>query len=150
MMREEVAVQFTRIHEDAQAPTHGSPLAAGWDLRSVEETEVFRGASTKVKTGLKIAIPAGYEGQVRARSSLAAKGLILPNAPGTIDADYRGELMVLLTWIGEGESYTIPKGERVAQLVIAPVPDISFVEVSESELSDTTRGEGGFGSTGRF
>ena len=149
-MREEVTVQFTRIHEDAQAPTHGSPLAAGWDLRSVEETEVFRDASTKVKTGLKIAIPAGFEGQVRARSSLAAKGLILPNAPGTIDADYRGELMVLLTWIGEGGSYTIPKGERVAQLVIAPVPNISFVEVSESELSDTTRGEGGFGSTGRF
>ena len=149
-MREEVTVQFTRIHEDAQAPTHGSPLAAGWDLRSVEETEVFRDAYTKVKTGLKIAIPAGFEGQVRARSSLAAKGLILPNAPGTIDADYRGELMVLLTWIGEGGSYTIPKGERVAQLVIAPVPNISFVEVSESELSDTTRGEGGFGSTGRF
>ncbi len=150
MMREEVAVQFTRIHEDAQAPSHGSPLAAGWDLRSVEETEVFSGTSTKVKTGLKIAIPPGYEGQVRARSSLAAKGLILPNAPGTIDADYRGELMVLLTWIGEGNSYTIPKGERIAQLVIAPVPNISFVEVGESELGDTARGEGGFGSTGRF
>ncbi len=149
-MREGVTVEFTRIHEDAQAPTRGSPLAAGWDLRAIEETKVMKGISSKVKTGLKIAIPAGYEGQVRARSSLGAKGLILPNAPGTIDADYRGELMVLMTWIGEADSYTIPKGERVAQLIIAPVPNVSFVEVGESELSDTERGDGGFGSTGRF
>ncbi|MBT4059985.1 MAG: dUTP diphosphatase [Euryarchaeota archaeon] len=149
-MRERVAVQFTKIHPDAQAPTQGSSLAAGWDLRAIEETTVSSRTSAKVKTGLKIAIPAGYEGQIRARSSLGAKGLILPNAPGTIDADYRGELMVLMTWIGEGESYTIPKGERVAQLVIAPVPKVEFMEVSEEELSETERGEGGFGSTGRF
>jgi dUTP pyrophosphatase len=131
-------------------PTKGSRLSAGWDLRAVEETVVSSGVSSKVKTGLKIAIPAGFEGQVRARSSLAAKGLILPNAPGTIDADYRGELMILLTWIGEGDSYTITKGERVAQLVIAAVPNVTFVEVSEDRLGDTERGEGGFGSTGRF
>jgi dUTP pyrophosphatase len=149
-MREQVTVQFVKIHADAQAPTQGSSLAAGWDLRAVEETVVGSGVAVKVNTGLKIAIPAGFEGQVRARSSLAAKGLILPNAPGTIDADYRGELMVLLTWIGEGDSYTIPKGERVAQLVISPVPQVSFVEVNEEDLGYTERGEGGFGSTGRF
>lgn len=106
--------------------------------------------SSKVKTGLKIAIPEGFEGQIRARSSLGAKGLILPNAPGTIDADYRGELMVLMTWIGKGESFTIPKGERIAQLIIAPIPRVSFREVSEDLLGETERGDGGFGSTGRF
>lgn len=149
-MGEPVKVQFTRIADGAEAPTRGSELAAGWDLRALQETVVSSGSSSKVRTGLKVAIPAGYEGQVRARSSLASKGLILPNAPGTIDADYRGELMVLLTWIGEGESYTIPAGERIAQLIIAPVPQVEFIEVSEEELSDTERGEGGFGSTGRF
>ncbi|MBO57428.1 MAG: dUTP diphosphatase [Euryarchaeota archaeon] len=149
-MREQVEVKFTRIHDDAQAPTHGSTLAAGWDLRTIEETVILKSISSKVKTGLKVAIPAGYEGQIRARSSLGAKGLILPNAPGTIDADYRGELMVLMTWIGDGDSFTIPKGERVAQLVISPIPNVSFIEVSESELTDTERGDGGFGSTGRF
>ena len=149
-MREEVTIQFTKIHDDAQVPTQGSQLAAGWDLRSIEETVVFKETSARVKTGIKIAIPEGYEGQIRARSSLGAKGLILPNAPGTIDADYRGELMVLLTWIGDGDSYTIPKGERIAQLVISQIPKVSFFEVSESDLGNTTRGEGGFGSTGRF
>ena len=149
-MREEVTIQFTKIHDDAQVPTQGSQLAAGWDLRTIEETVILKSISSKVKTGLKVAIPAGYEGQIRARSSLGAKGLILPNAPGTIDADYRGELMVLMTWIGDGDSFTIPKGERVAQLVISPIPNVSFIEVSESELTDTERGDGGFGSTGRF
>ena len=149
-MGDSVTVRFTRIAHAAQAPSRGSELAAGWDLRALEETVVSSGSSSKVLTGLKVAIPAGFEGQVRARSSLAAKGLILPNAPGTIDADYRGELMILLTWIGEGDSYTIPAGERIAQLVVAPVPRVEFVEVTEEELGDTERGEGGFGSTGRF
>ena len=149
-MREVVEVQFTKIHSDARTPTQGSELAAGWDLRVVEETVVNSKQSSKVKTGLKIAIPEGFEGQIRARSSLGAKGLILPNAPGTIDADYRGELMVLMTWIGKGESFTIPKGERIAQLIIAPIPRVSFREVSEDLLGETERGDGGFGSTGRF
>jgi dUTP pyrophosphatase len=149
-MGDSVTVRFTRIADGAQAPSRGSELAAGWDLRALEETVVSSGSSSKVLTGLKVAIPAGFEGQVRARSSLAAKGLILPTAPGTIDADYRGELMILLTWIGEGDSYTIPAGERIAQLVVAPVPRVEFVEVTEEELGDTERGEGGFGSTGRF
>ena len=149
-MSEPVEVRFTRIHDDAQAPTRGSELAAGWDLRAVEQTIVPKGSSVRTQTGLIVAIPAGFEGQVRARSSLAGKGLILPNAPGTIDADYRGELQVLLTWIGDGESYTIPAGERIAQLVVNRVPEVEFVEVSEDDLGQTDRGGGGFGSTGRF
>ncbi len=149
-MSEPTEVRFTKIHTDAKEPTRGSALAAGWDLYSVEETTVSRGSSVKVKTGLKVAIPAGWEGQVRARSSLAARGLILPNAPGTIDADYRGELMVLMMWIGEGDSFTIPKGERVAQLVISALPQVIFTEVAADDLGETRRGEGGFGSTGRF
>ena len=149
-MSEPVEVRFTRIHADAQAPSRGSDLAAGWDLRTVEQTTVPKGVSVRVHTGLIVAIPAGFEGQVRARSSLAGKGLILPSAPGTIDADYRGELQVLLTWIGEGDSFTIPAGERIAQLVINRIPEVEFVEVSEDELGQTDRGSGGFGSTGRF
>ena len=92
----------------------------------------------------------GFEGQVRARSSLGSKGLILPHSIGTIDADYRGELFVLMTWIGEGDSYKVKAGERIAQLVIAPIPDIQFAEVEIEGLGDTERGTGGFGSTGRF
>lgn len=149
-MSEPTEVRFSKIHADAKAPTKGSALAAGWDLYAVEETIVRKSNSSRIKTGLKVAIPAGFEGQVRARSSLGAKGLILPNAPGTIDADYRGELMVLMTWIGEGDSFTIPKGERVAQLVVTRVPEVTFTMVDEEELGDTGRGEGGFGSTGRF
>ena len=149
-MSEPVEVRFTRIHADAQAPSRGSEMAAGWDLRTVGQTTVHKGGSVRVQTGLIVAIPAGFEGQVRARSSLAGKGLILPNAPGTIDADYRGELQVLLTWIGEGDSFTIPAGERIAQLVINQVPEVEFVEVSGDELGQTDRGGGGFGSTGRF
>ena len=87
---------------------------------------------------------------MRARSSLGSKGLILPHSIGTIDADYRGELFVLMTWIGEGDSYVIKAGERVAQLLITPIPKSAFTEVGLEELGETVRGEGGFGSTGRF
>lgn len=103
-----------------------------------------------VPTGLKVAIPEGYEGQIRARSSLGKKGLILPHSIGTIDSDYRGDLFVLMTWIGENDSYVIEKGERIAQMVIAPIPSTRFREVDLKHLGRTKRGEGGFGSTGRF
>ena len=131
-------------------PTKGSEHAAGWDLYSLEDTEVpFRG-SVKLRTGLHVAIPVGYEGQVRARSSLGSKGLILPHSIGTIDADYRGELFVLMTWIGEGDSYLVKSGERIAQLLITPIPRVGFIEVGYEELGEPERGSGGFGSTGRF
>lgn len=150
MPREEVEVRFARIHEDAQAPTQGTLEAAGWDLRALEDTEVIRGESSRIRTGLAVAIPSGWEGQIRSRSSLGAKGMIMPNGVGTIDSDYRGELMILATWIGEGDSIKLAKGERVAQLLIAPVPLTKFTEVDFKDLSQTERGEGGFGSSGRF
>ena len=149
-MDEEVRVLFTKLHPDAKAPTQGSLLAAGWDLRTVETCVINKGKSTKVPTGLAVAIPAGYEGQIRARSSLGARGIILPNGIGTIDADYRGQIHVLMTWIGEGESTIIEAGERIAQMVISPVPKVKFEEVSEEQLGETERGDGGFGSTGRY
>ena len=150
MPREEVEVRFARIHEDAQVPTQGTLEAAGWDLRALEDTEVIRGESSRIRTGLAVAIPSGWEGQIRSRSSLGAKGMIMPNGVGTIDSDYRGELMILATWIGEGDSIKLAKGERVAQLLIAPVPLTKFTEVDFEDLSQTERGEGGFGSSGRF
>ncbi|MBK11617.1 MAG: dUTP diphosphatase [Euryarchaeota archaeon] len=139
-----------RTDDGARLPTRGSEYAAGWDLYALEEYVVPFRKSVKLRTGLRVAIPVGYEGQVRARSSLGSKGLILPHSIGTIDADYRGELFVLMTWIGEGESYRVNAGERIAQLLISPIPEVSFKEVSIEELGDTKRGDGGFGSTGRF
>ena len=149
-MRESVEVLFAKLDPDASAPTQGSKSAAGWDLRALEETVVRRGSSTKIRTGLAVAIPDGWEGQIRSRSSLGAKGMIMPNGVGTIDSDYRGELMVLATWIGEGDEIVLAKGERIAQMLIAPVPVTSYREVSFEELSTTDRGEGGFGRSGRF
>ena len=149
-MEESLEVMVARTEDDARLPTRGSEYAAGWDLYALEESVVPFRKSVKLRTGLRVAIPVGYEGQVRARSSLGSKGLILPHSIGTIDADYRGELFVLMTWIGEGESYTVKAGERSAQLLISPIPEVSFKEVSIAQLGDTKRGDGGFGSTGRF
>ena len=103
-MGESLEVMVARTDDGARLPTRGSEYAAGWDLYSLEEYEVPFRKSVKLRTGLRVAIPVGYEGQVRARSSLGSKGLILPHSIGTIDADYRGELFVLMTWIGEGLS----------------------------------------------
>tara|TARA_B100000513_G_C11894420_1_gene183443 strand:- start:922 stop:1371 length:450 start_codon:yes stop_codon:yes gene_type:complete len=149
-MDESLEVMVARTDDGARLPTRGSEYAAGWDLYALEEYVVPFRKSVKLRTGLRVAIPVGYEGQVRARSSLGSKGLILPHSIGTIDADYRGELFVLMTWIGEGESYRVNAGERIAQLLISPIPEVSFKEVSIEQLGDTKRGDGGFGSTGRF
>jgi dUTP pyrophosphatase len=104
-----------------------------------------RGQRAAVPTGLRLAIPDGFEGQVRARSGLARRGLLLPNAPGTIDADFRGEVLVLLLNAGDAP-VTLGHGDRIAQLVIAPVARATF-SLSDA-LDDTARGAGGFGSTG--
>ena len=150
MAREIIDVYWAKIDERAKIPTKGSDAAAGWDLYAIEETVVKKGESTLIRTGLKCAIPEGWEGQIRCRSSLGKKGMIMPNGLGTIDSDYRGELMVLATWIGKGDSITLNAGERVAQMLFAPVPIAIFQEVTEDELPETNRGEGGFGSSGRF
>ncbi len=150
MSRIELSVDFAKLHPDARLPTQGSADAAGWDLYALEETTVVRHKSSLIRTGLATAIPSGWEGQIRCRSSLGKKGMIMPNGLGTIDSDYRGELMVLATWIGEGDTFVVAKGERVAQLLFAPVPKVTIVETTVESLGTTTRGQGGFGSTGKF
>jgi dUTP pyrophosphatase len=142
-------VQIRRLRPDAIVPRYQTADAAGMDLHAAldQPMQVAPGAVVAVPTGLAMAIPRGYEGQVRPRSGLARKHAVtVANAPGTIDSDYRGECMVLLINLGR-EPFTIEHGDRVAQLVIAPVSQAE-VEVVE-ELSATERGAGGFGSTGR-
>lgn len=136
--------------EGLPLPAYQSAGAAGLDLIAAVAEDapltVAPGARVQVPTGLQIALPAGTEGQVRPRSGLAAKhGLTVLNAPGTIDADYRGEVGVLLVNLGT-EPVTIARGDRIAQLVVAPVLQVAIEEADA--LPDTARGSGGFGSTG--
>ena len=134
--------------EDLPLPRYMSAHAAGLDLyaANAEPIMIAPGEIKRVPTGLFVEVPEGFEGQVRARSGLALRhGLMLPNAPGTIDADYRGELQVILGNCGR-EPYTIERGMRFAQLVVSPVAHVDVVEVPE--LADSARGEGGFGHTG--
>lgn len=131
-----------------QLPAYETELSAGMDIRAELDSSVVlnAGSRTLIPTGLYLEIPPGYEVQVRPRSGLAYKrGLTVLNAPGTIDADYRGELGVLLINTSSDEQ-TIEPGERIAQLVISPVYRVEWIEVDE--LGETDRGSGGFGSTG--
>lgn len=133
---------------DLPLPSRASAHAAGFDLRAaVDQTVTLEpGARALVPTGITMAIPPGYEGQVRPRSGLAVKhGVALLNAPGTVDADYRGEIKVIVLNLGR-EPFSIARGDRIAQLVIAPVIRCELEEVAE--LEETIRGAGGFGSTG--
>jgi dUTP pyrophosphatase len=137
--------------EGLQLPAYKTALSAGMDLRAAlpeDEPVILQpGARHLTPTGLTIALPAGYEAQVRPRSGLALKhGITCLNSPGTVDADYRGELKVILVNLGQ-EAFTIKRGERIAQMVIAPVTQAAW-EVVET-LDETARGAGGFGSTGR-
>jgi dUTP pyrophosphatase len=140
------------LRPGAVPPQYASAAAAGMDLRAAIERPLRLAAGDRcaVPTGLALALPDGYEGQVRPRSGLARKfGIALVNAPGTIDADYRGEVEVLLVNLGR-EPFTIEPGDRIAQLVVAPVVRAQIVQVeSAEELGATERGAGGFGSTGR-
>lgn len=135
---------------ELEFPQYETALAAGADLRAAVEMNapmvLAPGARALVPTGFAMALPAGYEAQIRPRSGLAYKhGVTCLNTPGTIDADYRGEVKVLL--INHGETaFTINRGERIAQMVIAPITQPGFSRVDE--LSETVRGAGGFGSTG--
>ena len=149
-MRTSLTVEFAKLSDNAKLPTQGSPQAAGWDLYALEETKIERRKSSMIKTGLAVAIPEGWEGQIRCRSSLGKKGMIMPNGIGTIDSEYRGELMVLATWIGEEDFFVVQEGERIAQLLFAPVPTVTIVETDYENLGDTDRGKGGFGSSGKF
>ncbi len=141
-------VRFKRLRRGAVLPRYMTPGAAGMDLTSAADEPIVMepGARLDVPTGWGIELPDGHEGQVRPRSGLARKtGVTVANAPGTIDSDYRGELVVLLINLGP-ERHVIAPGDRVAQLIIAPVTQATVQEVDS--LSDTSRGTGGFGHTG--
>lgn len=145
-----VTIQVQRLPhaEDLPLPRYETDNAAGMDLMACIPADVVLGPGKRMRVpaGFAIAVPEGYEAQVRPRSGLAVMhGITVLNAPGTIDADYRGELGVLLINLGDS-AYTITRGMRIAQLVIAPVMRAQLAEVAE--LSQTARGAGGFGSTG--
>ncbi len=141
-----MTVRICRTDPSAYLPTYAHPGDAGMDVRSVEEVTIAPGARALVHTGLVLMLPPDAEAQVRPRSGLALKhGITVLNAPGTIDAGYRGEVGVILVNFGE-KPLTVEKGMKIAQLVIAPVTQAKVVEVSE--IDSTDRGAGGFGSTG--
>lgn len=148
MSSPEVSILVKRLPhgEGLPLPAYATQGAAGMDAVSAEDVDLAPGARHAVATGLSVAIPHGYEIQVRPRSGLALKhGVTVPNTPGTIDSDYRGELKVIMINLGP-EMFAIRRGDRVAQLVVAPVTRGTWLEVDA--LDETARGEGGFGSTG--
>ena len=141
-----MTLSFKRINPDAVLPSYAHPGDAGMDLRSVDDAVIPPGGRALVHTGLVVNLPPAYEAQVRPRSGLALKsGVTVLNTPGTIDAGYRGEIGVILANFG-AEPFAVRKGDRIAQMVVAPV---TFAEIVETDsIDETDRGGGGFGSTG--
>lgn len=156
-----VKLGFKKLHPEAQLPEYAHEGDAGMDVRSIEDVDLHCLTPTLVHTGLAAEIPPGYEIQVRPRSGLALKtGVTVWNSPGCVDSNYRGEIGVILLWTpyadgcdlssyhdGTWPVYKVKKGDRIAQLVLAPVATAEIAEVEE--ISDTNRGAGGFGSTGK-
>ena len=141
-------IRIQKLRPDAVLPkyAHGPHEDAGMDLCAVEDATLEPGVPRLVPTGLTVEIPPGYEAQVRPRSGLALKHAIaMPNAPGTIDPGYRGELRVILLNLGQ-DAYTVHAGDRIAQMIVARYEAVEWVE---GELADSARGTGGFGSSGR-
>ncbi len=148
--KQKLLVRLTRVDEmrgePLPLPQYMTEEAAGFDLMADRAFELLPGARAVIPTGFSMELPKGYEGQVRPRSGLAAKhGVTVLNAPGTIDSDYRGEVGVILVNLSD-KLFSAKRGERIAQLIIAPVMQVDLVEVAS--LGATTRGAGGFGSTG--
>ena len=141
-----MTLRFRKIHPDAVLPSYAHPSDAGMDVRSVDDLTIAPGKRALVHTGLVMLLPPKYEAQVRPRSGLALKsGVTVLNTPGTIDSGYRGEVGVILANFGETD-FQVKKGDKIAQIVIAPVTQPEIVETSE--VDETDRGSGGFGSTG--
>jgi dUTP pyrophosphatase len=141
-------IKITKIDSSIQTPKYATKGSSAVDLHSSEEMIISAGQRGLVHTGIKLEIPIGYEAQIRSRSGIASKkGVFVMNAPGTIDADYRGEIGVILL-NSSCEDFQIKKGDRIAQMVFAPVSIVDFEEVAEESLSTTSRGSGGFGHTG--
>jgi dUTP pyrophosphatase len=144
-----IELRITRLPHGAglELPSYASADAAGLDLRAAQDATLEPGARALIATGFAMALPKGYEAQVRPRSGLAAKHAVtVLNAPGTIDPDYRGEVKVILINHGT-EPFVVARGDRIAQMVVAPVTRAALTEVAA--LDDTARGAGGFGSTGK-
>jgi dUTP pyrophosphatase len=147
-MHSDIPVPIKRLpHFDGlELPAYATEGAAGMDVVAAEDVSLPPGGRHAVATGLAVAVPDGFELQVRPRSGLALKhGISLPNTPGTIDSDYRGELKIILINLGD-QTFDVRRGDRIAQLVLAPVVRATWLKVDE--LDETQRGEGGFGSTG--
>jgi dUTP pyrophosphatase len=143
-----VELRVARLHQDARLPARARPGDAGLDLYAAEPASIAPGERASVGTGIAVAIPEGHAGLVLPRSGLAARhGITLPNAPGLIDAGYRGELRVLLLNTDPSGSFEVAPGDRIAQLVVTPVAEAVPVEVEA--LEETARGLAGFGSSGR-
>lgn len=141
-------VPVVRLDPELPLPRYARPGDAGVDLVAATDLELAPGGRGLVPTGVTVAIPRGYAGFIQPRSGLALRhGVTVLNTPGLIDADYRGELKVLLVNLDPAETFLVTRGERIAQLVVQPVEHVRFVETDE--LDDTDRGEGGFGHTGR-
>lgn len=141
-----MTLKFKLIHPDAILPEYAHPGDAGMDVKSVDDLTIKPGERALVHTGLVMMLAAGYEAQVRPRSGLALKkGVTVLNTPGTIDEGYRGEVGVILANFGS-EDFVVSKGDKIAQIVVAPVTIAQIVETAE--VDETERGEGGFGSTG--
>ena len=140
-------VRFQRLAPRAREPERAHDHDAGYDLRAAEDARIGPGERTSVGTGIAVAIPEGFAGLVLPRSGLASRhGITLPNAPGLIDAGYRGELRVLLLNTDAGEPFEVAVGDRIAQLVVVRAEELEFEEASE--LDETARAAGGFGSSG--
>jgi dUTP pyrophosphatase len=145
-MSKNIMIKVKLLRGEAKIPIKGTEDAAGYDLYSCEEHVFLPECRRLISTGIALEIPGGYEGQIRPRSGLAAKkGLTVLNSPGTIDADYRGEVKVLLI-NHSGENMVIYKGDRIAQIVFSKIPKTILTIVDE--VKKTKRGSGGFGSTG--
>jgi len=140
-----VIIKVKRVCQDALLPCYKTHGSSGMDLCSTERLDIGINEIKLVSTGIAVAVPNGYEAQVRSRSGLALKGIFVLNSPGTVDCDYRGEVKVILANFGS-DVFHIEKGDRIAQLVIAPVVHAELAEVDN--LDSTLRGGGGFGSTG--
>jgi dUTP pyrophosphatase len=148
MVKPKLLIRRMENNPDLPLPKYETKSAAGLDLPAAvsQDLTLDPGGHALIPTGLSVALPAGFEAQIRPRSGLAAKnGITVLNSPGTIDADYRGEINVILINLGQ-EPFTISRGMRVAQMIIAPVTQIDILEVEK--LDETARGTGGFGSTG--
>lgn len=141
-----ISIEVKKLDEDAKKPEIATQGSAGADLHSIENLKLIPNEPTLVDTGIAVRLPEGIEGQIRPRSSFGARGIIVPNSPGTIDWDYRGELKVCMMNLGY-RPVKIEKGQRIAQIVFNPVATVDNFEIVD-DLEETDRGSGGFGSTG--